>query len=233
MGAGGFRGHSPSRRTRACASASPAGNRGSTIRMPSRSGWRDAVSRAIAGVRTEADSAGDDEVLERDESALFVVRFFRDRCTVSADASGALLHRRGYRQATAKAPLRETLAAALLAASEWDGVAPLVDPMCGSGTIPIEAALMARRLPPGARRAFAVERWPGISAELVRAVETELGASGARRRTGRDRRKRSRCGRDRERTRERERATVSRPTSSSPCTPSRRCACPTASAGGS
>lgn len=137
----------------------------------------DAVSRAIAGVRTEADSAGDDELLERDESVLFVVRFFRDRCTVSADTSGALLHRRGYRQATAKAPLRETLAAALLAASEWDGVAPLVDPMCGSGTIPIEAALAARRLPPGARRAFAVERWPGISAELVRAVRSELGAS--------------------------------------------------------
>ena len=61
----------------------------------------------------EADSAGDDEVLDRD-ATLFVVRFFRDRCTVSADASGALLHRRGYRQATAKAPLRETLAAALV-----------------------------------------------------------------------------------------------------------------------
>ena len=137
----------------------------------------DAVSRAIEGVRTEADSAGDDEMLERDDSTLFVVRFLRDRCTVSADASGALLHRRGYRQATAKAPLRETLAAALLAASEWDGVAPLVDPMCGSGTIPIEAALMARRIPPGVRRPFAVERWPGVSAELARAVRSELGAS--------------------------------------------------------
>lgn len=137
----------------------------------------DAVSRAIAGVRTEADGAGDDELLDRDDSTLFVVRFFRDRCTVSADASGALLHRRGYRQATAKAPLRETLAAALLAASAWDGVAPLVDPLCGSGTIPIEAALAARRIPPGARRGFAVERWPGVSAELVRAVRAELGAS--------------------------------------------------------
>jgi putative N6-adenine-specific DNA methylase len=137
----------------------------------------DAVSRAVSGVRTEADSAGDDEVLDRDDSALFVVRFFRDRCTVSADASGALLHRRGYRQATAKAPLRETLAAALVAASEWDGVAPLIDPMCGSGTIPVEAALAARRIPPGARRTFAVERWPGVSAELVRTVRSELGAS--------------------------------------------------------
>ena len=136
-----------------------------------------AVSRAVAGVRTEEDSASDEEMLERDDATLFVVRFFRDRCTVSADASGALLHRRGYRQATAKAPLRETLAAALVAASGWDGVAPLVDPMCGSGTIAIEAALAARRIPPGAHRAFAVERWPGVSAELGRAVRAELGAS--------------------------------------------------------
>ena len=136
----------------------------------------DAVSRAVAGVRTEADSAGDDEVLDRD-ATLFVVRFFRDRCTVSADASGALLHRRGYRQATAKAPLRETLAASLVAASGWDGTAPLVDPMCGSGTIPIEAALLARRIPAGAHRAFAVERWPGVSAELARAVRAELEAT--------------------------------------------------------
>jgi putative N6-adenine-specific DNA methylase len=137
----------------------------------------DAVSRAVAGVRTEADSAGDDEVLERDDATLFVVRFYRDRCTVSADASGALLHRRGYRQATAKAPLRETLAAALVAASGWDGVSPLVDPLCGSGTIAIEAALAARRIPPGAHRSFAVERWPGVSAELGRAVRAELGAA--------------------------------------------------------
>ena len=137
----------------------------------------DAVSHAVAGVRTEADSAGDDEVLDRDDSSLFVVRFFHDRCTVSADASGALLHRRGYRQATAKAPLRETLAAALVAASEWDGAAPLIDPMCGSGTIPVEAALAARRIPPGARRTFAVERWPGVPVDLVRVVRAELGAS--------------------------------------------------------
>ena len=137
----------------------------------------DAASRAVAGVRTEADSAGDDEALDREDSSLFVVRFYRDRCTVSADASGALLHRRGYRQATAKAPLRETLAAALVAASGWDGVAPLIDPMCGSGTIPIEAALTARRIPPGAHRGFSVERWPGVSSEVARAVRAELGAS--------------------------------------------------------
>jgi putative N6-adenine-specific DNA methylase len=91
---------------------------------------------------------------------LVVVRLLHDRCTVSIDSSGALLHRRGYRLATAKAPLRETLAAAALLASEWRPDAPLLDPMCGSGTIPIEAALIARRIAPGVRRRFAFEHWP-------------------------------------------------------------------------
>ena len=135
----------------------------------------DAVVRAVPGAVVEEGSAGDD--MERDDATLFVVRFSHDRCTVSADASGELLHRRGYRQATAKAPLRETLAAALVAASDWDRAAPLVDPLCGSGTIPIEAALMARRIPPGARRRFAIEGWPGIPSELGQSVRTELGAA--------------------------------------------------------
>jgi putative N6-adenine-specific DNA methylase len=98
---------------------------------------------------------------------------------VSADTSGELLHRRGWRQATAKAPLRETLAAALLEASGWDGSAPLVDPLCGSGTIPIEGALMARGIPPGARRRFAVERWPGVPPTLGAWVRSELAGRGA------------------------------------------------------
>jgi putative N6-adenine-specific DNA methylase len=80
--------------------------------------------------------------------------------TVSVDTSGALLHRRGYRQQLAKAPLRETLAAATLMAAAWDGSTPLTDPMCGSGTIAIEAALMARRIAPGVNRDFAFLRSP-------------------------------------------------------------------------
>jgi adenosylmethionine-8-amino-7-oxononanoate aminotransferase len=105
------------------------------------------------------------------------IRYLRqNRLVERCAAMGALLHRRGYRQATAKAPLRETLAAALVAASEWDGLAPLVDPMCGSGTIPIEAALLARRIPPGARRPFAIEGWPGVPAELGQSVRADLGA---------------------------------------------------------
>jgi putative N6-adenine-specific DNA methylase len=107
-------------------------------------------------------AAGGATTSERDGAQEFIVRLFRNECTVSADASGELLHRRGYRLATAKAPLRETLAAAMLAGAGWDGSGPLVDPMCGSGTIPIEAALLARRVPPGMARQFAFMRWPGF-----------------------------------------------------------------------
>ncbi len=89
-----------------------------------------------------------------------MVRLEDDRLTLSLDSSGEHLHRRGYRQATAKAPLRETLAAGMLLAAGYDGQRPLLDPMCGSGTLAIEAALIARRLPPGAHRSFVFEHWP-------------------------------------------------------------------------
>jgi putative N6-adenine-specific DNA methylase len=93
---------------------------------------------------------------------LIVVRLVDDHCTISIDSSGELLHRRGYRLETAKAPLRETLAAGLLLASGWDTISPLIDPFCGSGTIPIEAALLARNIPPGFNRRFAFMNWPGF-----------------------------------------------------------------------
>jgi putative N6-adenine-specific DNA methylase len=94
-----------------------------------------------------------------------LARFQDDVCTVSADTSGALLHQRGYRRSPARAPLRETLAAALLLAAGYSGEGPLVDPLCGSGTIAIEAALIARRRAPGLARAFALQRWPGHDAQ--------------------------------------------------------------------
>jgi putative N6-adenine-specific DNA methylase len=133
----------------------------------------DALTRTVPGVRI-VDQGGDEESENEEPSTLFVVRFFHDRCLISVDSSGELLHRRGYRMATAKAPLRETLAAALLAASGWDGVAPLVDPLCGSGTIAIEGAWMARRIAPGASRAFAIERWPDVTEARGREVRAEL-----------------------------------------------------------
>lgn len=85
-----------------------------------------------------------------------------DRLTVDVDACGTPLHRRGWRLQSAKAPLRETLAAALLRASGWDARAPLADPFCGSGTIAIEAALRAQGARPGASRGFACEGWPSF-----------------------------------------------------------------------
>ncbi|HOX21183.1 MAG TPA: hypothetical protein PLI70_09670 [Gemmatimonadales bacterium] len=123
-----------------------------------------AVLGAIPGahaVRAPSDAdALDDDVTSLPGVQRFLVRIVDDELTLSVDSSGALLHRRGYRLASAKAPIRETLAAAMLLAMEWDGTVPLVDPLCGSGTIPIEAALLARRIPPGWRRRFAFERWP-------------------------------------------------------------------------
>jgi putative N6-adenine-specific DNA methylase len=78
------------------------------------------------------------------------------------DASGENLHKRGYRQEISRAPLRETLAAGLLALAGYTGDAPLVDPMCGSGTLPIEAAWIAQRRAPGLLRHFAFEAWPSF-----------------------------------------------------------------------
>jgi putative N6-adenine-specific DNA methylase len=101
---------------------------------------------------------------------LVLVRMVEDLCTISVDSSGELLHRRGYRLATAKAPLRETLAAAMLLAAGWDAVSPLLDPFCGSGTIPIEAAGLARGNPPGSHRSFAFMNWPTFDTTLWNAL---------------------------------------------------------------
>jgi putative N6-adenine-specific DNA methylase len=135
------------------------------------------LARVLSDVGVTVDdtkAGGADE--EAGAAQLLVVRLFRDVCTVSVDASGELLHHRGYRQAVARAPLRETLAAAMLLRSGWSGEQPLVDPMCGSGTIPIEAALMARGIPPGLAsaghrlRAYAFEQWPDFDAGLWTAI---------------------------------------------------------------
>lgn len=109
-----------------------------------------------------ARGAGLRQVGMHDEGVLVVVRGTHDRFTVSVDTSGEALHRRGWRLATAKAPLRPTLAAALLLGSGWTPEHALVDPFCGSGTIAIEAARLARRLPPAAGRRFAFEDAPGF-----------------------------------------------------------------------
>lgn len=93
---------------------------------------------------------------------LIIVRLFKDTVTISIDSSGNPLHMRGYREFVAIAPIRENLASGLLYASGWNPEKPLIDPFCGSGTIPIEAALMAENQPPGLYRDFAFEHWPGF-----------------------------------------------------------------------
>jgi len=114
-------------------------------------------------------------VAASDSGVLLIVRLSHDECTISVDSSGALLHRRGYRLATAKAPLRETMAAALLAG--WDGGCALVDPFCGSGTIAIEAALIARHRAPGIARDFGFMRWPEFDGALWATVCSRAQAS--------------------------------------------------------
>lgn len=87
--------------------------------------------------------------------------------TVSLDSSGESLHKRGYRVATTEAPISEVLAAGMLLIAGWKGQSDFYDPMCGSGTLPIEAALIARNIAPGVfRQSFGFEKWPDFNAEL-------------------------------------------------------------------
>ena len=125
----------------------------------------DAVAERILGAindRFQAISASNKLNSSSKTGQLILVRLVNNLCTISIDSSGTPLHKRGYRQETAKAPLRETLAATLLLAAGWDGRQPLIDPFCGSGTIPIEAALLAGSIPPGIARDFAFMLWPGF-----------------------------------------------------------------------
>ena len=94
------------------------------------------------------------------------VHLHKNVCTVSLDSSGESLDRRGYRLERNEAPLREKLAAAIVALTGWDGSVPLIDPMCGSGTIPVEAALLAARMPPGLQRSFGFQSWQDFDARL-------------------------------------------------------------------
>ena len=90
------------------------------------------------------------------------VSIVKDQVLVGLDTTGIPLHKRGYRVMTSKAPISETLAAALLMLTPWKGDRILVDPFCGSGTFPIEAALMAANMAPGLRRSFQAESWEHI-----------------------------------------------------------------------
>lgn len=111
-----------------------------------------------------------------ESGASFPVRVFikKDEVTVGLDTSGESLHKRGYRKLVAKAPIAENLAAALLMLTPWRGDRILIDPFCGSGTIPIEAAMMAAHVAPGKNRSFLAEEWTKlIPDKLWREVREE------------------------------------------------------------
>lgn len=99
---------------------------------------------------------------ENGDSFPIRVFLYKDQVTVGLDTTGESLHKRGYRKLTAKAPIAENLAAALLMLTPWHKDRILVDPFCGSGTFPIEAAMMAANMAPGASRSFASENWTHI-----------------------------------------------------------------------
>jgi len=137
--------------------------------------WGGVPSGSISSAG-ERPGEGDDA---EDDQQLLVVRNVANHITVSVDCSGAPLYKRGWRQEVAKAPLRENLAAALIQAVGWQPDQPLLDPFCGSGTIPIEAALVALGRPPGFQRGFAFFDWPsfetGTWASVVgQAVDAEI-----------------------------------------------------------
>lgn len=99
------------------------------------------------------------------------IHIAEDQCTLSLDSSGESLHRRGYRQEQVEAPLNEVLAAGMILMTGWRGECDLIDPMCGSGTIPIEAALIARNIAPGVfRKEFAFEKWKDFDKELLDSI---------------------------------------------------------------
>ncbi len=99
----------------------------------------------------------------------------REQCTVSLDTSGDSLHKRGYKTATNIAPINEVLAAGLIMLSGWDGQTDFMDPMCGSGTILAEAAMIACNIPPNLmRKEFAFERWEDWDVELFEKIEESL-----------------------------------------------------------
>ncbi|MCL2376939.1 MAG: class I SAM-dependent RNA methyltransferase [Defluviitaleaceae bacterium] len=105
------------------------------------------------------------------------VALLKDVATLTIDTTGDGLHKRGYRAVTSAAPIKETLAAAMIELSYWNKSRILLDPMCGSGTIAIEAALMAKNIAPGLSRSFVSESWPQIEAKIWQAARDEARAT--------------------------------------------------------
>lgn len=136
---------------------------GDTLSTQRRSGPRQRPKRHRAGQKPQE---------------LFV-RIKGQKAWFSLNASGEFLYRRGWRQHVSQAPIRENLAAAMLAFAEWSPEEPLVDPMCGSGTIPIEAGTIAQGIAPGLHRSFGFEQWPCHDPEHLAAIRQAAAAESA------------------------------------------------------
>ncbi|MBO4954025.1 MAG: class I SAM-dependent RNA methyltransferase [Clostridia bacterium] len=129
--------------------------------------------------KSVADTLGSRYSLGRmpEDGELYQIQFsiLKDRVTLMIDTSGEGLHKRGYRKDTSnRAPIRETLAAAMVQLSFWNEHRILCDPFCGSGTIPIEAAMIAKNMAPGLRRSFAAEEFSWLDKSLWEEIRQEL-----------------------------------------------------------
>ncbi|MCL1990550.1 MAG: class I SAM-dependent RNA methyltransferase [Defluviitaleaceae bacterium] len=129
------------------------------------------VKKAI--IKAMSKSYGVDHFEEDGPVYKIEVALLKDVVTLSIDTSGAGLHKRGYRAYAGAAPLKETLAAALVMMSRWKFSQPMIDPFCGSGTILIEAAMFARNIAPGLKRSFVCEAWPSFNAQTFSQVREE------------------------------------------------------------
>ncbi len=124
-----------------------------------------AVQRSSKKAIVEALQHGYDRVEIPEDGPAFPIEvaLLDDVARITIDTTGASLHKRGYRKSFGEAPLKETLAAAMVMLSVWTPSRPLLDPFCGSGTIPIEAAMIGRNIAPGLNRAFHWQQWPQIN----------------------------------------------------------------------
>ncbi len=133
------------------------------------------AERVLEGIEGRVGRRGMADNVGRDGSQemLVIVRIVRDRCVVSVDSSGLPLYMRGYRKRGVRATIRENLAASVLLLSGWKPGQSLFDPFCGSGTIPVEAALMEAGIPPGMNRDFAFMKWKNFDRMQWEALECE------------------------------------------------------------
>ncbi|MGL5033978.1 MAG: THUMP domain-containing class I SAM-dependent RNA methyltransferase, partial [Microcystaceae cyanobacterium] len=126
-------------------------------------------------VDQQRDRKGDRSNVDTNQPDIVInAHIHQQFCTLSLDSSGFSLHRRGYRPAMGLAPLKETLAAAILDIAEWTPDLPFLDPLCGSGTLPIEAGLQSLKIAPGQFHSyFCFQNWPDYNSELWNALLTE------------------------------------------------------------